>query len=101
MGDASSLTICPVTSRELSGSMGGVVAMNVVSAADLKWVMNLGEFKALDQSVGNFIAWRSSCIAANEQQLQRIFLSSREIARIVGIVSSRDILLEVLGQLSD
>jgi len=130
--DASSLTICPVTSRELSGSMGGVVAMNVVSAADLKWVMNLGEFRALDQSVGDFIAWRSNCIAANEEsaqrakslgrfnvvsvdaddslhiltsqmlasKLQRIFLSSREIARIVGIVSSRDILLEVLGQLA-
>jgi len=129
--DASSLTICPVTSRELSGSLGGVVAMNVISAADLKWVMNLGEFSALDQSVGDFIAWRSTCIAAHAHssqrakslgrfnvvsvdaddslhvlasrmlasKLQRIFLSSQEIARIVGIVSSRDILLEVLDKL--
>jgi len=32
-------------------------------------------------------------------KLQRLFLSSDEIARIVGVVSSRDILLEVLDQI--
>mmetsp|Transcript_83806 Transcript_83806/g.242023 ORF Transcript_83806/g.242023 Transcript_83806/m.242023 type:complete len:121 (-) Transcript_83806:124-486(-) len=32
-------------------------------------------------------------------KLQRIFLSSEELARIVGIVSSRDILIEVLDSL--
>jgi len=125
------LTICPTTSRELSGDMGGVVASNVVSVADLKWLVSTGQFEALNQSVSDFVAWRSGVETAKLDQilrqqrlrrfnvisvdegdslhmlaqrllaskLQRIFLSSDEIARIVGIVSSRDILLEVLDQL--
>ena len=44
------LTICPVTSRELSGSLGGVVASNVVSAADLKWAT---ELKIASKSIEN------------------------------------------------
>ena len=35
-----------------------------------------------------------------DSKLQRIFLSSDDIARIVGIVSSRDIMLQVLDQLA-
>ena len=35
-----------------------------------------------------------------DSKLQRIFLSSDDLARIVGIVSSRDIMLQVLDQLA-
>lgn len=132
------LTVCPVTSIELSGTMGGVVASNVVSVADLKWVITEGEFGIMDGSVAEFIEWRSKksrarasltlkealreqrlkrsfkfnvvSVQAEESlhtlaqrllasKLQRIFLSSEEIARIVGTVSSRDILAEVLDQI--
>lgn len=129
---AEGLTICPVTSRELSGSLGGVVASNVVSAADLKWVIRSKNFAALNLSVHDFVAWRGSAenadldhvlrqqrlkrfnvVSASEDaslhklarrlvdsKLQRIFLSSDDLARIVGIVSSRDIMLQVLDQLA-
>jgi len=125
------LTICPVTSRELSGDLGGVVAVNVISVADLKWVISTGNLEMLDKSVEEFISWRSTFHTATADQtlrqerlqrfnvvsvhagcslytlaqrllaskLQRIFLSSDEIARIVGIVSSSDILREVADQL--
>ncbi|CAJ1388218.1 unnamed protein product [Effrenium voratum] len=124
------LTICPITLRELSGTMGGVVASNVVSAADLKWVVRSGNFAALNMSVGDFVAWRAESEQASldhilrqqrlqrfnvvsvmaaaslhtlaqrlvDSRLQRIFLASDDIARIVGIVSSRDILLQILDQ---
>jgi len=135
--DSQGLTICPATSVELSGTMGGVVASNVVSVADLKWVITEGEFGIMDGSVSNFIDWRSkiaheraslstalrkqhlnrritkfnvvSVHAADSlhslasrllaSKLQRIFLSSEDIGRIVGIVSSRDLLAEVLDQI--
>jgi len=129
--DQEGSTICPVTSRELSGDMGGVVASGVVSVSDLKWVMSSGQFDILSQPVSEFINWRDCNVTANltdrlrqerlrrfnvisvragdslhmlaqrilESKLQRIFLSSEELARIVGIVSSRDILIEVLDQL--
>jgi len=129
--DSEHLTICPATSREFSGDLGGVVASNVVSVSDLKWVVSSGHFEILDQTVSDFIAWRNAAASANlgqilrqqhlsrfnvvsvhsrsslhmlaqrllSSKLQRIFLSSDEIARIVGIVSSRDILLEVLDQI--
>ncbi|CAJ1442403.1 unnamed protein product [Effrenium voratum] len=113
------LTICPITLRELSGTMGGVVASNVVSAADLKWVVRSGNFAALNMSVGDFVAWRAESEQASldhilrQQRLQRFNVvsvmaaaslhtlaqltsvcSKDDIARIVGIVSSRDILLQ-------
>jgi len=129
--DSEHLTICPATSREFSGDLGGAVASNVVSVSDLKWVVSSGHFEILDQTVSDFIAWRNAAASANlgqilrqqhlsrfnvvsvhsrsslhmlaqrllSSKLQRIFLSSDEIARIVGIVSSRDILLEVLDQI--
>jgi len=129
--DSAHLTVCPATSRELSGSLGGVVAINVVSVADLKWVVSLGNFDILNKSVNEFITWRMSVattrlgsIYRSQQlrrfnvvsvnagdslhmlaqrllasRLQRIFLSSDELARIVGIVSSRDILIEILDQI--
>jgi len=125
------LTICPTTSRELSGDLGGVVASNVVSVADLKWIICSGNFDALNMSVCDFLAWRTEAeghsldqilrlqrlrrfnvVSVHEgaslytlaqrlvaSKLQRIFLASDEIARIVGIVSSRDILLQVLDQI--
>ncbi|CAL1136951.1 unnamed protein product, partial [Cladocopium goreaui] len=129
---AEGLTICPCTFRELSGSLGGVVASNVISTADLKWVVRSGDFAALHLSVQDFVAWRRKAessdldhilrqqrfmrfnvVSASEDaslhtlarrlvdsKLQRIFLSSDDIARIVGIVSSRDIMLQVLDQLA-
>jgi len=131
--DSKRLLICPVTSRELSGNMGGVVVSSVVSAADLKWVMCSGDFHVLDKSVSDFIAWRSgmehagldrimrmqrlkrfNVVSVDEgdslymlaqtllkSKLQRIFLSSIELARIVGIVGTRDILIEVIDDLFD
>jgi len=128
--DAEHCTICPATSFDLCGDLGGVVARSVVAVSDLKWVLNLRHFAILDEHVSDFITWRNN-VSRNldswvrsqrlnrfnvvsvhagdslhelaqrlvESQLQRIFLSSEEIARIVGIVSSRDILLEVLDQL--
>ncbi|CAE7516948.1 CPK1 [Symbiodinium pilosum] len=125
------LTICPTTSRELSGDLGGVVASNVVSVADLKWIICSGRFDALGMSVCDFLTWRTEAeshsldqilrlqrlrrfnvVSVHEgaslhtlalrliaSKLQRIFLASDEIARIVGIVSSRDILLQVLDQI--
>lgn len=82
----------------------------------------------LDLPVSDFITWRANTIDANMTKLQRlqrfnvisvdsnetlhvvasrlshskarrIFLSSEEIARIVGIVSARDILVEIYDQL--
>eukprot|EP00928_Gymnodinium_smaydae_P048071 TRINITY_DN32119_c0_g1_i1.p1 TRINITY_DN32119_c0_g1~~TRINITY_DN32119_c0_g1_i1.p1 ORF type:complete len:1183 (-),score=171.06 TRINITY_DN32119_c0_g1_i1:108-3656(-) len=129
--DSEHLTICPATLRELSGNMGGVVASNVVSVSDLKWVIGSGQFDILNQSVRDFISWRTNvahsdlgCILREQRlsrfnvisvregdslhmlaekllasKLQRIFLSSDELGRIVGIVSSRDILVEVLDQI--
>ena len=41
---AADLSICPTTSRELSGDLGGVVASNVVSVADLKWIICSGRY---------------------------------------------------------
>eukprot|EP00435_Cladocopium_sp_Y103_P055240 s8_g18.t1 len=114
---AEGLTICPCTFRELSGSLGGVVASNVISTADLKWVVRSGDFAALHLSVQDFVAWRRKAessdldhilrqqrfmrfnvVSASEDaslhtlarrlvdsKLQRIFLSSDDIARIVGI----------------
>ncbi|CAE8641559.1 unnamed protein product [Polarella glacialis] len=131
MMDAEKLTICPATSRELSGNLGGAVAVGVVAVADLKWVIASGEFDVLNRTINEFICWRNQVLAMDAEQmvrhrslrrfnvvsvdknetlhvlasrllaskLQRIFLSSDEIARIVGIVSSRDILVEVLEQL--
>eukprot|EP00928_Gymnodinium_smaydae_P021964 TRINITY_DN18604_c0_g2_i1.p1 TRINITY_DN18604_c0_g2~~TRINITY_DN18604_c0_g2_i1.p1 ORF type:complete len:1227 (-),score=308.73 TRINITY_DN18604_c0_g2_i1:43-3723(-) len=131
MMDAEQLTICPATSRELSGDLGGAVAVGVIAVADLKWVMTTGEFHMLDRSIDDFMAWRNELVNIDSAKvarqkslqrfnvvsvdrnetlmalasrlkasnLQRIFLSSDEIARIVGIVSSRDILIEVLDQL--
>mmetsp|Transcript_84722 Transcript_84722/g.177180 ORF Transcript_84722/g.177180 Transcript_84722/m.177180 type:complete len:1165 (-) Transcript_84722:875-4369(-) len=126
------LTICPAVSREMSGDFGGVLAINVVSITDLKWVFNWGAFDKLDCTVNEFLTWRAevtcgSSLASTQRQrtlsrfnvvsvdeddsllalaerlhasgLQRIFLSCEELARIVGIVSSRDILVEVIDQL--
>eukprot|EP00434_Breviolum_minutum_P040785 symbB.v1.2.036261.t1/scaffold5077.1/size31199/4 len=118
------LTICPCTSQELSGNLGGVLASNVVSMHDLKWVIRSGHFEALNFSVQDFVAWRRKAertdldhilrqqrfmrfnvVSASEDaslhtlarrlvdsKLLRIFLSSDDLARIVGIVSARDIL---------
>jgi len=128
--DAEHYTICPATSRDLCGDLGGVVVRSVVAVSDIKWVLNLRHFAILDEHVSDFITWRNNASRNLEQwvrsqrlnrfnvvsvhagdslyelaqrlvtsQLQRIFLSSEELARIVGIVSSRDILLEVLDQL--
>eukprot|EP00928_Gymnodinium_smaydae_P031830 TRINITY_DN23236_c0_g2_i1.p1 TRINITY_DN23236_c0_g2~~TRINITY_DN23236_c0_g2_i1.p1 ORF type:complete len:1239 (+),score=158.27 TRINITY_DN23236_c0_g2_i1:40-3717(+) len=129
--DANRLSISPVTARGLSGDLGGVVASNVVSVADLKYVIGLNEFDILDKTVGDFVSWRAKVAVANldqrlrMQRLQRfnvvsvqagdslhtlacrlvasklrwVFLSSAELARIVGIVSARDILAEVIDQL--
>jgi len=129
--DAQHLTVCPVTSRELSGDLGGVAVVGVISVSDLKWVVHSGNFGILDSSITDFLTWRNEVSACSEAEmyslrnqgrykcvsvdaeeslyvlatkllasrLQRIFLSSEEIARIVGIVSSRDILVEVYGEL--
>eukprot|EP00439_Symbiodinium_sp_Y106_P039897 s767_g4.t2 len=128
---AAGLSICPTTSRELSGDLGGVVASNVVSVADLKWIIRSGRFDALGMSVCEFLSWRTEAEAQSLDQilrlqrlhrfnvvsvhegaslhtlalrllaskLSRLFLASDEIARIVGIVSSRDIILQVLDQI--
>lgn len=129
--DSEGLTICPATSMELSGSLGGLIAVGVVSVTDLKWVIESDDFSTLERSVEDFLSWRNGVsnqksehvdrnqklkrfnvvsVDKNESlhdvatrlvasKLQRIFLSSSEIARIVGIVSSRDILVEVIDQL--
>merc|ERR1711920_1096027 len=128
--DSSHSTICALTSGELSKDMGGVVAMNTVSVADLKWVLNSGNYEILGKSVNEFVEWRAGVANTNIDQMlrherlrrinviavketdslhmlahrllqskvQRIFLSSEEIGRIIGIVSSRDIVLEVLSE---
>uniref|UniRef100_A0A7S1PJ99 CBS domain-containing protein n=1 Tax=Alexandrium catenella TaxID=2925 RepID=A0A7S1PJ99_ALECA len=129
--DAQHLTICPASSRELSGDMGGVVVVGVISVSDLKWVLQTGNYAILDGSADKFLSWRNDVIASAEPELsvqrslgrykcvsvgaedslyalaqtilssrlRRLFLSSEEIARIVGVVSSRDILVETFGQL--
>mmetsp|Transcript_78687 Transcript_78687/g.218542 ORF Transcript_78687/g.218542 Transcript_78687/m.218542 type:complete len:1178 (-) Transcript_78687:74-3607(-) len=129
--DSEHLTICPATSLQLSGDMGGVVAINVVSVADLKWVIGQENYDILNTSVDDFVAWRASVANAHLDQiirqqrlsrfnviyvsaddslhtmaqrllaskLQRIFLASDELARIVGSVGSRDILVETIDQM--
>ncbi|CAJ1395370.1 unnamed protein product [Effrenium voratum] len=129
--DAEKLTICPASSKELSGDMGGAVAVGVVAVADLKLVLETEQYHVLEFSIDDFLAWRNNVVAVDSaklvrqrslrrfnvvsvdhhetlhvlakrllaSKLQRIFLSSHEIARIVGIVSSREILMEVLDQL--
>lgn len=129
--DAEKLTICPATSQELSGDMGGAVAVGVVAVADLKLVFESDEYHVLDYSIDDFLCWRQRVVAVDSakmvryqslrrfnvvsvdhhetlhvlatrllaSKLQRLFLSSNEIARIVGIVSSREILIEVFDQL--
>ncbi|CAE7492889.1 PIP5K6 [Symbiodinium pilosum] len=129
--DAERLTICPATSQELSGDLGGAVAVGVVAVADLKLVFESDEYHVLDYSIDDFLSWRQHVVAEDSakvvryrslrrfnvvsvdhhetlhvlatrllaSKLQRIFLSSNEIARIVGIVSSREILIEVVDQL--
>eukprot|EP00747_Dinoflagellata_sp_TGD_P125015 gnl/TRDRNA2_/TRDRNA2_174094_c0_seq1.p1 gnl/TRDRNA2_/TRDRNA2_174094_c0~~gnl/TRDRNA2_/TRDRNA2_174094_c0_seq1.p1 ORF type:complete len:1105 (+),score=166.55 gnl/TRDRNA2_/TRDRNA2_174094_c0_seq1:277-3315(+) len=136
--DAEHLTICPISSHELSGDLGGVVAINVISVADLKWIVHTGDFGVLDQSMNDFLIWRSSLRSSMRasdsphaetlqhqispsrfnvvsvdafdslqtlasrllaSKLERIFLSSDTTSRIVGNVSARDILIEVLDQL--
>lgn len=132
--DTAHVTACPATTRELSGSCGGVVAINVIAVADLKWVFKYEAFDVLDSTVSDFLSWRVSVTSGGKsismrqrQQMsrfnvvsvdeddsllvlaqrmlssgvQRIFLSCEELARIVGMVSSRDILSEVLEQLID
>ncbi|CAE7665229.1 CPK1, partial [Symbiodinium necroappetens] len=143
---AAGLSICPTTSRELSGDLGGVVASNAayVHLRVRKWIIRLhlslrhpgnfgssGRFDALGMSVCDFLSWRTEAEAQSLDQilrlqrlhrfnvvsvhegaslhtlalrllaskLSRLFLASDEIARIVGIVSSRDILLQVLDQI--
>jgi CBS domain-containing protein len=59
------VTTCPATSRELSGDMGGIVALNVVSAADLKWLFLTGRFDMIEKSVDEFISWRTSIADAD------------------------------------
>lgn len=118
------LTICPVSLCELSDGLGGASCIGVMSVADLKHVLSSGEFHALDLPVSDFLAWRRQRTGAREgsdrfnvvavdaredlfvlaqrllaSRLQRIFLSSQEVSRIVGLVSSRDILVEVFDQL--
>jgi len=129
--DTHSLPTCPVTSHSLSGDMGGVVASNVVSVTDLKWVIGSGDFHLLDGSLSAFVTWRSGIVDSHldeiirqqrlnrfkvvsvqvcdslyhlsqrllASKLLRVFLSSDDIARIVGIVGSRDILVEVISDL--
>merc|ERR1712222_67802 len=127
--DPERITICAAHSPELSGGLGGVVGLGVVSVADLKYVVTSGDFHVLDESVSAFVAWRSNVapdrrkllkehfskfsvvsVAAEDSvdviasrlltsKLQRIFLSCDEIARIVGLISSRDILVEVFDRL--
>jgi CBS domain-containing protein len=128
--DSARLTICPTTSRDLSGDLGGVLAINVISVSDLKYLITEGEYGILDKTVSEFVLWRSemrsrspeyrlkksvgrfNVVSVNaddslydlatrlhRSKLHRIFLSCREISRIVGIVSSRDILVELMDQL--
>lgn len=134
--DAERLTICAATSLELSGDLGGAVAVGVVAVADLKLVLETEQYHVLEYSIDEFLAWRKHVVTIDSakldrqrslgrfnvqrfnvvscdrhetlhvlarqllaSKLQRIFLSSHEIARIVGLVSSRDILIEVLDQL--
>jgi serine/threonine protein kinase/CBS domain-containing protein len=129
--DREGCTICPATSQELSGNLGGIVAINVISVADLKWVLCSGQFGILDRSVEDFISWKGNVASANLDQIMRnerlgrfnvvsvragdslhmlaqrlvesklpgLFLSSEEIARIIGIVTPRDILVEIFDQI--
>lgn len=129
--DAERLTICAATSPELSGDLGGAVAVGVVAVADLKLVLETEQYQVLEYSIDDFLSWRKNVVTIDSakldrqrslgrsnvvsvdhhetlhvlarrliaSKLQRIFLSSHEIARIVGIVSSREILMEVLDQL--
>lgn len=129
--DAERLTICAATSLELSGDLGGAVAVGVLAVADLKLVLETQQYHVLEYSIEDFLAWRKHVVTIDSakldrqrslgrfnvvsvdhhetlhvlarrllaSKLQRIFLSSHEIARIVGIVSSREILIEVLDQL--
>merc|ERR1711957_243502 len=115
---------CPSTSRELSGGLGGIAAIGVVSVSDVKCVLDTGDFAVLHKPLSDFIAWRSTAVHADASttvcskrfnvvsvdqettlhmlasalvasQLQRVFLSSEEIGRIVGVVSPRDIVSEL------
>eukprot|EP00929_Paragymnodinium_shiwhaense_P122853 TRINITY_DN9605_c0_g2_i1.p1 TRINITY_DN9605_c0_g2~~TRINITY_DN9605_c0_g2_i1.p1 ORF type:complete len:1202 (+),score=251.55 TRINITY_DN9605_c0_g2_i1:125-3730(+) len=121
--DEEKLTVCPATSEELSGDLGGAVAVGVVSVTDLKAVVTSGQSDVLDRSVDEFIEWRRHEFAeapaerfnvASVDRTEtvhtlahrlltskrpRVFLSSEELARIVGIVSARDILVEVLDDI--
>merc|ERR1712072_485132 len=122
--DSAGLRLSLATSRELSGDLGGVASIGVVSVADLRFVFGEAQSNVLDLLVSDFIAWRAnteSCtsepqrfnvvsVDSNEtlhvlasrlvsSKCRRIFLSSDEIARIVSIVSARDILVEIYGRL--
>eukprot|EP00931_Biecheleriopsis_adriatica_P038768 TRINITY_DN22165_c0_g1_i4.p1 TRINITY_DN22165_c0_g1~~TRINITY_DN22165_c0_g1_i4.p1 ORF type:complete len:521 (-),score=79.33 TRINITY_DN22165_c0_g1_i4:50-1612(-) len=126
--DANNLTVTlATTSRDLSGGLGGVVSVGIISMVDIRWAIRLNEFFRLDKTVGEFISWRAGVVSCNEvrshlskkerpfnvvsvdandsmhalarsmlaSKLNRIFLWSKELNRIVGIVSSRDILIQV------
>lgn len=67
--DTEALSICPVTSRELSGDLGGAVAVGVISVSDLKFVLNSTDnLQMLGRSVKEFIAWRSIHLASNTDE---------------------------------
>ena len=57
--DRERLTICAATSRELSGDLGGAVAVGVVAVADLKLVLETQEYHVLESSIDDFLAWRT------------------------------------------
>jgi len=126
--DASKLTICPVINVELSScDAEGAVAMGVVSVTDLKHIILSGDGAMLSMSVLDFIAWRNTkgrtrnsnksrfpyvsgrkdcslhtlskkLLATN---LQRIFISSEKLSRVIGVVSARDILKQAWPKLRE
>lgn len=119
--------VCLATSRELSGDFGGAASVGVVQVSDLGFVVGGEEMSVLDKPVKDFIEWRAGerlqstsdstvqrfnvvSVDANEtlhvlasrllsSKSRRVFLSSDEISRVVGMVSARDILVEIHDQL--
>jgi CBS domain-containing protein len=122
--DSKGLPVSLATSRELSGDLGGAAPLGVVSVADLRFVFGESQLNVLDRSVSDFITWRANAEASTSERQRfnvisvdsnetlhvlasrlvssksrRIFLSSDEIGRIVGIVSAWDIFVEIYDRL--
>lgn len=115
--DSSKLTLCPVIDAELSDDLGSL-AMWVLGVEDIKVLFKTGEYDPINMSVVDFLAWRGTVSLGKTRYpyvsvdskvslrslalkllvtgLQRIFLTSA--ARVVGVVSARDMMKQVWQQ---